>query len=369
MTVLKFRTWQINMVFTAVVVTLGFLTVPHTAKASTLSEILTAMKDARGPENLQSVYFNGRQDLDLVENASGFLPEDTELFIAWQAPDNWLCTYDVDGEIYSGNLGFNAHPAVDHVFFARPDFIDFLDLEWTVQYQGSANWEGEPAYSLLFRPTDLTLSTPPFTIYISKDTMMPMRTEVVFSDGTTGVTDFSWVVVDEIYVPVSFESRFSSPIGPLNGYTTAYFNHSVNSDVTHLSFPRLEGTVSAGAAAETTDDSPALFDELYHGFEDDPIIVDIADSEGNYDQIEFTFTLYVDDGDVFWRLDDVEDEIRDVATSVISTWDWSGAEGLGSISGKYECGREIRDAINVYLETSAVTDFYFITFEPLSSEE
>jgi len=348
-----------------------YLLTPYAANATTLSEILTGMKSARIPASMENVSFDGQQDLDLVEGQAGFLPEGAVLFAAWRLPDDWVCTYEVSGDTYSGTGGLDAHPAVDHVFFARPDFVDFLELEWTPQYQGSANWNGEPAYSLVFRPMDLTLSTPRFTMYVSKDKMVPLRTEVEFSDGSVGITDFTWVTVDGIFVPSSFDSDFIPSIGPLEGYTSTFYNHSVNGDLSGVSFPGVSGIITADTSGENDDgdDSQSGFDSLYHGFDNDPIIASINDSDGNFDRIEFSFTLDVNDRDVFLSLDGMQDELRDVASGVISQWDWSGMSGLGSIGGKYQCGSDIRSAINEYLSTDAITDFYFIVFEPLAPGE
>jgi len=361
---------KISTIIATVFSILGFLLIPTNVHASTLSEILTAMGDARRPESLNTLSFSGEQALDLSDNSSGFLPEGAELIAAWQSPDDWVCSYELSDQVYSGSGGNRAHPAVDHILFARPDYMEILNKTWTVQYQGSASWEGEPAYSLLFRPTDLTLSTPGFTMYVSKDTMIPLRTEVVFSDGTTGVTEYSWVVVDGVYVPAEFDSRLNPAVGPLNGYTTSFFNHQVNGDVSNFDFPGVEGIITSDIGDDDVDDdAPALFDELYHGFEDTPLTAEISDSDGNYDRLKFTFTLYVGDRDIFWKLDDVQDEVGGVAVDVISNWDWSGENGLGTMSGKYECGKEIMAAINDFLETDAITDFYFITFSPFKSEE
>ena len=190
-----------------------------------------------------------------------------------------------------GDLG-GGYPAVDHMFWARPDCMDVLYKKWTVEYQGSAFWDGDPAWQLLVRPTDLTVQTPPFNLYVRKDDFFPLRTTVDFPDGTKAVTDMTWLTVSGVVVPAKFTTKFSPAIGPLSGIETTFYNHQINPDLSNVDFSRQAGSVSDDNGSE---DVQPVFEELYHGFDDDPIIVKIADSSGAYDRLSLTFTLYVED--------------------------------------------------------------------------
>ncbi len=348
------------------IIVLTFLLCGGIVKATTLSEVLEGILDARKPASLSALSFTGDLAIDLTDEAGGFIPREADLLAAWRAPDEWICSFELSGDRSVGMEGLGAaHPAVDHVLLSRPDFIDVLDIDWTVEYQGTAMWDGDPAWKLFFRPTDLNSPEPGFNLYVRKDDFQPLRTEVTFSDGTTGITDLTWVTVSDVLVPSNFRTVLNPPIEPLSGFTTTYCNHEINPDLSDFQFTRQEGSLSASNDPEIID-GPAIFEELYHGFENDPIIAPLNDSSGTYDRLKFTFTLYVEDRDVFWELDDEWEAVRNVAIEVISGWEWSGDNGIGSIGGKYECGRNIRDAIGAFLSTDAITDFYFIMFEPLS---
>ncbi len=333
------------------------------AGATTLSEVLSGIADARKPVGLTTLTFMGDMRLDL-NTETGLLPEQVSLFAAWRAPGDWFCSYESGGEL-AGSLdeAGGGHPSVNHVLLSRPDFLDVLDMVWVAQYQGTALWDGEPAWQLLFSTRDLTLDVPPFQLYVRKDDLVPLRASATFDDGTVATTDFSWIVVDEIIVPAKFTTRFEPAVGPLSGFETTYFNHEVNTDLSGVNFPREEGTLLS--INEPEGESPPVFEELYHGFADDPIVAPINDSSGTYDRLSFTFSLYVESESVFGELNGRRQAIRTLAGEIVSEWDWSGDDGLSTPGGKYECGMEIMTAIGELLDTDAITDFYFLDFDPL----
>jgi len=334
------------------------------AYATTLSEVLEGVKNVRKPSTLTSISFLGSMTLDLSPDAPGLLPEGASLIAAWKSPDEWFSTYELTGELASGASGLGlGHPAVDHVALSRPDILDLLLIDWDVQYQGTAMWEGEPAWALVFETKDRTLDIPAFTLYVRKDDFYPLRTKVEFPDGSVGITDFTWVVVDSVTVPATFLTVFDPPVGPLNGYSTTYFNHEINPDLSGIDFPREQGSLLSSNDPDV-EDGPAVFEELYHGFADNPIETPITDSSGTWTSLSFTFSLYVEERALVGILNDNIPEIRDLAIGIVSGWDWSGDDGLGTPGGKYECGNEIRDAINEFLQTTSITDFYFLDFEP-----
>ncbi len=331
--------------------------------ATTLSEVLEGVLDSRKPATLTSLTFLGDMTLALEADAVGLLPEEAQLLVAWRSPDDWFATYELSGELATGSPGAGAgHPAVDQVFLSRPDFMEILLVEWNAQYQGTAMWDGEPAWSLLFVTKDRTLNIPGFTMYIRKDDFYPLRTEVEFSDASMGITDLTWIDAEGVAVPATFITVFNPAIGPLAGYETTWFNHEINPDLSGMEFPRQEGSLLT-SNDPTIDEGPAVFEELYHGFADDPIVAPLNDSSGTYSELSFTFSLYVEDSALIGILNDRRDEIRNLATDLISHWDWSGDNGLSTPGGKFDCGREIRDAIGELLSTDSITDFYFLDFE------
>jgi len=337
------------------------------SSATTISDVLDGIASAKKPPGLASLSFMGDMRLDLDVEAGGMLPEQTSLLAAWRAPNEWFCTYELSGEVATGLRGLGGgHPAVDHVLLSRPDFLDVLDVAWTAQYQGTALWEGAPAWQLLFTTRDITLDTPPFTLYVRKDDFFPLRTVVEFADGTKATTDLTWIILEGTVVPSRFTTRFEPPAGPLAGFQTTYFNHDINPDLSGIEFPREEGSVVSSSGA---DEGPAVFEELYHGFADEPIIAPIKDSSGTYDRLEFTFSLYVEDPSITRELDRRLEPITTLAIEIVSEWEWSGEDGLSSPGGKYECGREILQAISELLGSDAITDFYFLDFDPLEPGE
>ncbi|MCX6647261.1 MAG: hypothetical protein NTY09_13025 [bacterium] len=345
------------------VVLLIFFLSAKPASATTVSDVLAGINNARAPESLTSLSFLGDMRMSL-ESGGGLLPAQSSILAAWQSPDLWYSTYELSGEIASGMSGIGpGHPAVDQVFLSRPDFLNIIDTVWTAQYQGSATWDGDPAWQLLFTTRDITLDTPPFTLYVRKDDFVPLRASVQFQDGSTATTDMTWIVQDGILLPAKFTTTFNPPIGPLSGYETTWFNHEINPDLSNIDFPREEGTLLSGNDPDI-DDGAAVFEELYHGFADDPISSPLTDSSGTYSHIEFTFSLYVEDSSIPDQLNSRQSAIRELAIQVISGWDWSGDNGLSTPGGKYECGKAIENAIGELLGTASITDFYFLDFVP-----
>lgn len=358
-----------NAVYSLITVLICFLLIPYPTGATTLSEVLVGIYNARNPASLTSLSFLGDMRLDLDDERGAMLPSQISLLAAWRSPDEWYSTYEISGEIATGMRGLGySHPAVDQVILSRPDFLDVLDKVWTVQYQGTAMWDGEPAWKILFNTRDITLDTPPFTLYVRKDDFVPLRTKVEFSDGTTAITDLYWIVTDDVLLPTKFTTTFTPPIGPLAGYETTWFNHEINPDLSDIDFPREEGSLLSSNDPDL-DEGPAVFEELYHGFADDPIIAPINDSSGTYDRISFTFSLYVEDASIPGQLDLRQVAIRNLAIDIISDWEWSGDNGLSMPGGKYECGKEIVGAIGELLRTDAITDFYFLDWEPIEAGE
>lgn len=345
-----------------------FFMVATPVYATTLSEVLNGIKSARAPESLTSLSFLGDMRLSL-EGEGGLLPSQSSLLAAWQSPDQWYSTYELSGEIASGMRGIGpGHPAVDQMILSRPDFLDVLDTVWVAQYQGSAMWDGDPAWQILFSTRDITLDTPPFTLYVRKDDFVPLRASVVFEDGSTAITDMTWIVEEDILLPAKFTTTFEPPVGPLAGYETTWFNHEINPDLSEIDFPHVEGTLLSSNDPDL-DEGPAVFEELYHGFADDPIYAPLTDSSGTYNRIEFTFSLYVEDQSIPDMLDSRQSEIRELTIEIISSWDWSGDNGLSTPGGKYDCGKEIEQAIGEFIGTDAITDFYFLDFEPIEVGE
>jgi flagellar basal body-associated protein FliL len=333
------------------------------ASATTVSDVLAGIKNARAPESLMSLTFLGDMRMSLT-SGDGLLPAQSSILGAWQSPDLWISTYELSGELASGMSGIGSgHPAVDQVFLSRPDFLNILDTAWTAQYQGSATWDGEPAWQLLFTTRDITLDTPPFTLYVRKDDFVPLRASVTFQEGSTAITDMTWIVDENVLLPAKFTTTFNPPVGPLAGYETTWFNHEINPDLSDIDFPREQGALLSNNDPDNSDEA-AVFEELYHGFADNPINAPLTDSSGTYGSIEFTFSLYVEDASIPAQLDSRQTEIRNLAIQVISGWDWSGDNGLSTPGGKYECGMEIKDRIGELLGTDSITDFYFLDFVP-----
>jgi hypothetical protein len=289
---------------------------------------------------------------------------------AWRAPDEWMVEYATGGipSPASESMPDSGHPAFDHVLLSRPDFIDILRQSWTFEYQGTALWDGEPAWQLLVRPTDLTLDTPQFNILVRKDDFTPLRTVVDLGNGGMALTDLTWLTIDNVALPAKFTTRFEPPVGPLTSFETTFFNHEINPDLSGVTFPRQGGSLTI-SDEDIADGGSGIIEELYHGFADDPVIAPISDSTGAYDRLSFTFSLYVEDPALVDRLNENREEIRSLAVDVVAGREWSGAGGLSSLDGKWQCGEDIRGKINEFLGTDRITDFYFLDFTPLQPGE
>ncbi len=337
------------------------------ANATTLSEVLDGIDSVRKPSALTSLSVMGDLRLDLVEESTGLVPEQANFLAAWRSPDDWFSTWELSGALASGLdsvAGDSGHIALDHLTLSRPDFVDVLIFTWDVEYQGTALWDGEPAWQLICRPKDIQFAMPDFTMIVRKDDFVPLRTGVVFLDGTTATTDLEWITIDNVLVPAKFTTSFNRSIGPMKGFATTFFNHEINPDLSGIDFPGTGGTFLTQNDS-SIDVGPSVYDELYHGFADDPITTSIEDSSGTYTSLEFTFSLYVEDPDMINELNNRKGAITDLTIQIVSGWDWSGDEGLSTPSGKWDCAREIMRSINELLITESITDFYFLDFEPV----
>jgi hypothetical protein len=356
------RLKPIGMIASALV----FLALAGAAVATTLNDVLVGIDSVKKPADLTSISFMGDLRVNLDEDTAPIVPRQANFLAAWKAPDEWFCTWELSGELATGLNSVGAsggHPAVDHVLLSRPDLMGILTFSWNAEYQGSAVWDGEPAWQLRFSPIDRTVDLPSFNMIIRKDDFVPLRTTVQFEDGPTATTDLTWTEIEGVLVPSKFTTRFNPAVGPLSGFETTFFNHDINPDLSGIEFPSEEGALLTGNDADI-DEGPPVFEELYHGFADDPIVAPIEDSSGTYEKLSFTFSLYVEDPDVVDELDSRHGEIVDLAIDVLADWDWSGDDGLSTPSGKWDCGREIMDAINELFGTESITDFYFLDFEP-----
>jgi len=190
-------------------------------------------------------------------------------------------------------------------------------------------------------------------------------TKVKLGEDVEASTMMDWMKVDGVVVPARFVTYFTPAAGPLGGFETTFYNHKVNGDLSGIELSRFEGSVSA--SVEEEEEGEALFEGLYHGFADEAIIAPIVDSSGTYERIKFTFSLYVEDPAIVRELDRRHEEIREFVKSKMAGREWSGEEGLCTAKGKWRCGEEIRKALNEYLGTESVTDFYFLEFVPLES--
>jgi flagellar basal body-associated protein FliL len=336
--------------------------------AMSLSDVLAGIDSVKRPSTMKSISFEGDMVVDVsgsLGTDKGLIPEKESLSIQWRAPNDWLCIYQSGGETgQRESPDINESPVTSHELLARPDLLDILYRKWTIEYQGSALWDGAPAWQLLVRPTDLKSETPPFNLYVRKDDFMPLRVAMTTPDGTEIETDMTWVNIDGVAAPSKFTTRFAPALGPLKGFETTFYNHRINPDLSDVVFPREEARVVV-QESDTTDDVPPVFEELYHGFADKPIVVKIADSSGTYDRLSFTFSLYVEDRDLMKVLEKRDNEIRELVANVMAGREWSGNSGLSNAGVKYQAGKDITAAINQLLLTDKITDFYFDMFKPL----
>jgi flagellar basal body-associated protein FliL len=367
---MKHNISQILMIF-VFVNALIILVAALPASAMTLNDVLAGIGSIRKPATLTSISFMADMTLDVssVNNTDNTLAGSTSTFLAqWRSPDSWKLTFQSgDQPVGMLNPEMVEHPVASHTLFARPDFIDILSKSWTFEYQGSALWDGSPAWQLLVKPSDINSKVTPFYLYVRKDDFVPLRAEMTTPEGIEIVTDMTWMTIDSVTVPSKFSTVFSPPLGPLEGVVTTFYNHQINPDLSAVVFPREEVVIPIEDSEP--DDEPAVFEELYHGFADDPLVSSITDSSGTYDRISYTFSLYVEDRVLMKQLNKRHKEILDLVVQAMSGHEWSGEKGLSTPDGKYQAGKDILAAIGKILSTDKITDFYFLTFKPLKPGE
>ena len=356
-----------SRIFILIITIFGLLWPTH-ASATTLSEIIEGIGSFRIPRNLDSLTFKGEINIEFEENSGN---ETVIQFFeaAWLSPDKWDAVYLVSGQRTEQRAGTEEiHPATDHILFSQPDFIDYLQRDWKIQYQGTALWDGEPSWQLLLNPKDAESEFPAFTLYVRKDDCAPLRSVVKLAEDSTVTTDFNWMQIDGVNVPGEFISRLDPHFGSCVDIKTEFSDQVINPDLSGYDFGR--GTVNVYVEEkDLSGEEPAVYEELYHGFAQEPIIAPIHDASGTYDRVEFTFSLYVEDEAIAGELDRRHDAVTDRVIEVMSTREWTGDHGLGNPGGKYECGKELLKAIDGLLGTDKITDFYFLEFSPLKAGE
>jgi len=317
------------------------------AHATTLSDVLSGIGDVRSPVNLTSLEYDGSITFYQAAGQGGSMPLALDLSAVWSSPDDFLVNFDVPlnygGAMSGGDMG--GHPAVDHVLMSRPDMMSAIDKDWTISYTGTAIWDGDPAWALLVSPADFTSQLPEFDLLVRKDDFVPVRSIVEFADGTRAITDFEWLTIDGFLLPIKFTTTFAPAFNP---------------DVSGVKFHEESSIIHYD---DVDDDGPAVFEELYHGFADDPITADVNDPSGTYKTVTFTFSLYVEDEDVVSALDRRKSDVISTVKSVVETWDWANDGALDEGSTKWDVGRRMMKKIGELLGTDQVTDFYFLTYE------
>lgn len=333
--------------------------------AVTLNDVLDGMNMVRRPDALAALSYDGEMRIMKTAGTEDSRFSKFDFKAKWMAPDKWRCKWNSEiRDTSEGDLADpygQSHPAVDHVLLSRPDFMDCIRKSWSVEYSGSAYWDNEPAWQLIARPRDIADRTPEFRLFVRKNDFCLLRTAVDLPDGTSATTDFEWMVVDAIRLAAKFKTRFEPPLGPVTGFETTFFNYQINPDLTDKDFPRVE-MIDTIDQVHSESNRPDSFEGLYHGFEGEPVTAYIHDASGIYDRLNFTFALKMVNRAAFKLLEDRKKEIRNVAADAVSEFSRNCEEGLETMKGKWECGRAVRDAINLLLGQEVVSDFYFLDY-------
>ena len=247
----------------------------------------------------------------------------------------------------------------DPLTLSNPALKQSLLAVYDVEYTGRVSHDGAPCVVLHFTPKDETAYRPPFGLYIRESDNVPVYTEMILTHEDENIlfrSEIEYTTIDGFMLPGVIETRAEFLNGTELVMTTRFTDYVVNEVKTAISEEEDNGWKHPDNSWDVDDDA---FTDLYRGFEETVMMVNLSEDSEPYRKLRFAFTLEVESKEVAKELDlkhpDIVADVRDA----LSGRGWASLEDR-----RYEVGRELMARINDILLEGEVTDFYFTVFMP-----
>ena len=326
------------------------------------SAILGKMDASRRPEGLKVFRCAAHIEiLSTLDRGTRYLDppgppdENPAINITYVAPYDFRVEYS--GPEYAGTYpkDFTRLRGDDPLTLANPALKQELLAVYQPQSTADKDHNGEACHVVHMMPTDWTKGLVPFDLYIRAADSLPVYTEVQVSADKGAVffrTEIEYTQIDTFQVvgTITTTVEFTDLTNFI--YKTSFSDYEINPTDTVLLNP--------ASKPDTGDEGPAndSFADIYHGFEDPPLVVRLGGENALYSKLRFAFALEVPSKQVVKELEKRHDEITAAVSLSLEGRSW------GDIKDKsYELGLELTDIINGMLTAGKVADFYFTKFE------
>lgn len=245
----------------------------------------------------------------------------------------------------------------DPVMLSNPALKQALLAVYDIEYVGMDEHNGTECHVLHFTPIEETNFRPPFGLYIRESDDVPIYTEMILTHNDENIlfrSEIEYTTIDGFMLPDVIETRADFLDGTELVMTTTFSDYEVNT------FSRtFVGKEASDNGEDGDDDIDKFFSDIYHGFEDPVMMVDLGADSEPYSKLRFAFALEVPSKAVAKELELKHPEIVALTRDALSGRSWATLEDQ-----RFETGRELMKMINDILTEGDVTDFYFTVFIP-----
>jgi flagellar basal body-associated protein FliL len=238
----------------------------------------------------------------------------------------------------------------DPLTLSNPGLKQALLAAYEIKYIGEGIHSGQVCAILRLTPEEETTYRPPFDLYIRKSDYLPIYTEMTLPYDDEKIefrSEIEYALVEGFLLPSVIETRADFDKNSELVMTTTFSDYKVN-------------TVTLMESEKKTQGSGDLFQfsDIYHGFEEPEMMVNLSEDSKPYSKLRFAFALEVSSDDVSDELDKMHPKVVEDVRAALEGRKWADLD-----SRKYEVGRELMDLINGILNDGMVTDFYFTIFQ------
>ncbi|MCI0482199.1 MAG: flagellar basal body-associated FliL family protein, partial [Candidatus Dadabacteria bacterium] len=214
---------------------------------------------------------------------------------------------------------------------------------------GEGIHEGQECDIIRLTPIEETSFRPPFDLYIRKSDYFPIYTEMTLSFQEEKIefrSEIEYGTYDGFMLPLVIETRADFDENSELVMTTTFTDYNVNSV-----------TLMESEKNESGEGDIFGFSDIYHGFEDPEMMVNLSADSKPYSKLRFAFALEVSSEEVAKELDRLHPQIVEAVRALLEGRKWADLD-----SRKFETGRELMKLINGMLSEGMATDFYFTIF-------
>jgi flagellar basal body-associated protein FliL len=332
--------------------------------------ILRKIDAALHPEGLEGFHCTARIELSETPGTESGLPGPT----AYSEADaeiriNYIAPYDFRVEYPESYRAGESHSVQmirlrgdDPFTLANPALKQALSAVYNAEYTGAEFYNGEECKVLHLEPVRLNDMLHPFNLYIRTSDNLPVHTEVLVHTPVGDIiinSDIGYSVIDGFNVVSTITTAIEEPTSlpiekglawPHFTHTTTFSDYEINPAETVLLGGKYEVNIEQ--------DDGDSFADIYHGFENPPMVVALGAGNALYSKLRFAFGLEIPSDDVAKELEKKHSDITAAVCDELRGRFWKDIK-----DNRYEVGRELMELINGMLTEGEVTDFYFTIFE------